>query len=198
MITKKGKICKRLFDICFSFFGILILLPIIFLIAISATISFRYNGFFWQKRIGQFGKPFLIFKIRTMYVQRKNSNYITVANDKRSNKFGHFLRKTKLDELPQLFNIFIGNMSFVGPRPDVEGYADKLEGENRIILEMKPGVTSPASIFFRNEEEILATKENPKEYNDSVIWPKKIEINREYVENWSMKNDLKCIFKTVF
>ncbi|WP_231372775.1 sugar transferase [Aureivirga sp. CE67] len=198
MISKKGKIYKRIFDLCFSFFGLIALSPLLFLLIFLASISFNSFGVFSQKRIGQFGNPFYIFKIKTMYPQKNNENFITVSNDKRSNAFGHFLRKYKLDELPQLINILIGNMSFVGPRPDVPGYADCLTDEDRIILEMKPGITSPASIYFRNEEEILATQKNPKKYNDEIIWPKKIILNREYVENWSMRKDFKCIFETLF
>ncbi len=122
---------------------------------------------------------------------------ITSSSDVRITKSGKFFRDTKIDELPQLFNVFIGDMSFVGPRPDVEGYADKLEGEDRIILSIRPGITGPASIKYKNEEEILSKQENQKEYNDTIIWPDKVKINREYIQNYSLKKDIEYIIKTV-
>ena len=124
--------------------------------------------------------------------------FITTSKDPRITKFGHFLRKTKLDELPQLWNVLIGQMSFVGPRPDVPGYADQLEGDDKIILSVKPGITGPASLAFKDEEELLAQKDNPKQYNDEVIWPQKVKINKDYIRNYSFKNDIKYIIETVF
>lgn len=144
-------------------------------------------GVFLQKRIGQFGKPFTIFKIKTMD-----------DGTKKASAFGIFLRKSKLDELPQLFNILIGQMSFVGPRPDIEGYYDNLQGEARKILELKPGLTSEASIKYANEEEILNQKENPLEYNDTIIFPDKVKMNLEYYYKQSFLVDLQIIVKTVF
>ena len=110
--------------------------------------------------------------------------------------FGKFLRKFSLDELPQLISIFKGDMSFVGPRPDVPGFADQLTGEDRIILTIKPGITGPASIYFKNEEELLQKQDNPESYNQNVIWPKKIEINKEYIYNYSLLRDIGYIIKT--
>ena len=128
----------------------------------------------------------------------QKGDVITVENDPRITNFGRFIRKFKLDELPQLINIVLGEMSFVGPRPDVEGYADKLTGEDRIILSVKPGITGPATLVFRNEESVLARQKDPIDYNNNVIWPEKIKINREYIENWTFKKDLLIIFKTIF
>jgi lipopolysaccharide/colanic/teichoic acid biosynthesis glycosyltransferase len=122
---------------------------------------------------------------------------ITSSNDVRITKSGKFFRDTKVDELPQLFNILMGDMSFVGPRPDVEGYADKLQGDDRIILSIKPGITGPASLKYKDEEDILSKKINPKEYNDRIIWPDKIKINKEYLKNWTLKKDIMYIIKTV-
>jgi len=122
---------------------------------------------------------------------------ITLSDDIRITKSGKFFRDTKIDELPQLWNVFIGYMSFVGPRPDVEGYADKLVGDDRIILSFRPGITGPATIKYKNEESILALQENPKYYNDYVIWPDKIKINKEYIKNYSLKKDIKYIVKTI-
>ena len=126
-----------------------------------------------------------------------NSN-VTTDRDPRITKIGRFFRKTKIDELPQLINVLKGDMSFVGPRPDVPGYADRLQGEDRIILSVKPGITGPATLKYKNEEEILAKVDNPEKYNDEVIWPDKVRINKEYIKNWSLKRDIIYILKTIF
>ncbi len=123
---------------------------------------------------------------------------VTAANDPRITNFGKFLRKTKLDELPQLFNVLKGDMSLVGPRPDVPGFADKLQGENRKILALKPGITGLATIAFKNEEELLAEQENPEQYNREIIWPEKVRLNKKYIEQYSFLLDLKILWKTVF
>ena len=127
-----------------------------------------------------------------------DKNTITSSNDHRIYPFGKFLRRYKLDELPQLWNVLIGDMSFVGPRPDVSGYADELSGEDRIVLSVRPGITGPASIYFKNEEELLAGIDDIKRYNDEVIWPRKVELNRQYIENYSFIKDIKYIFITIF
>lgn len=128
----------------------------------------------------------------------ENGNYITKLNDTRVTSFGRFLRKFKLDEIPQIFNVLFGMMSFVGPRPDVQGYADLLQGEDRIILSVKPGITGPATLKFKDEESLLEKQENPKQYNDEVIWKEKVEINKKYIENWTFIGDIKYILKTIF
>ncbi len=128
----------------------------------------------------------------------ENGNYITMKNDSRITSFGRFLRKFKLDEIPQIFNVLFGTMSFVGPRPDVKGYADLLQGKDRIILSVKPGITGPATLKFKEEESLLEKQENPKKYNDEVIWIEKIEINKKYIENWTFIGDVKYILKTIF
>jgi len=194
----KQKIIKRLFDIIFSVIGILLLGWMLILLLILATIDTKSFGLFFQNRIGFNGKEFYIFKIRTMKINHKISTTITTVNDVRLTALGKILRKYKLDELPQIINVLLGNMSFVGPRPDVKGFADSLVGENRIILTVKPGITGPASLYFRNEEELLANQENPCEYNRNIIWPKKIAINKEYVKNYTFKKDLQILYKTVF
>jgi lipopolysaccharide/colanic/teichoic acid biosynthesis glycosyltransferase len=132
-----------------------------------------------------------------MYIGSEHKGTITSAIDNRITPIGHFLRKFKLDELPQLWNVLIGKMSLVGPRPDVAGYADKLMGENRKILELKPGITGPASLYFRNEEEVLAQVDNLKQYNDTVIWPKKVELNLDYYYHWSFWKDIGYILRTI-
>ena len=146
----------------------------------------RSFGVFTQTRIGQNGKNFKIFKIKSM-----------LDGNKSISKWGIFLRKSKLDELPQLFNILFGNMSFVGPRPDVAGYYNSLQGEQRLILKLKPGLTSAASLKYFDEEFLLQQQENPKEYNDTVIFPDKVELNLHYYYNHTLGGDLKIIHKTL-
>jgi lipopolysaccharide/colanic/teichoic acid biosynthesis glycosyltransferase len=168
------------------------------LLLILTSIDTKSFGIISQSRIGLFGRPFKLFKFKTMIDSKQSDAYITSANDPRITKLGRFLRKTKLDELLQLWNVLKGEMSLVGPRPDVPGYADQLEGEDRIILSVRPGITGPASIAFKNEEELLAQQNDPKAYNDHVIWPKKVEINKAYILNYSLKKDLYFILKTLF
>jgi lipopolysaccharide/colanic/teichoic acid biosynthesis glycosyltransferase len=178
---------KRIFDILFSLFCLSVFSVVIFLFWIIASIDTKSNGLFIQERIGQFGKPFRIFKLKT----------IKDNDSKEISKVGNFLRKSKIDELPQLLNILIGQMSFVGPRPDIKGYYDKLEGDERKILELKPGLTSLASIKYANEEEELAKQENPLKYNDEIIFPDKVKMNLDYYYNRSFFVDLKIILKTI-
>ncbi len=189
---------KEIFDKLMAFVGLIVLSPAIIIIAVLIKIKMPDGPvFFKQKRVGKNGNLFTIFKFRTMSVNHSGSS-ISVAGEARITKLGAKLRKYKLDELPELWNVFIGTMSFVGPRPDVPGYADKLEGEDRKILELKPGITGPASLKYANEEEILAKVENPIEYNDTVIFPDKVKINLEYYKNHNLFIDIKYIFKTIF
>jgi lipopolysaccharide/colanic/teichoic acid biosynthesis glycosyltransferase len=194
-MSKKNKLIKRIFDFLLSLIGLLITWPIILIAWIIASIETKSNGFFLQKRVGENGKLFTIIKIKTMYPN--NGSSVTTANDSRITKSGKFFRKYKIDELPQLINVLKGDMSFVGPRPDVPGYADKLEGEDRIILSIKPGITGPATLKYKNEEEILARVNDPIKYNNEVIWPDKVKINKEYIKNWSLKKDIEYILKTI-
>ncbi len=192
-----GRVIKRVFDVVLSLIGICFTLPIMLMAFIVASIETKSFGLFIQKRVGKDAKLFNVFKIKTMRELKGVDTTITTSNDMRITKSGKFFRDTKIDELPQLFNVLFGSMSFVGPRPDVKGYADKLEGDDRIILSIAPGITGPASLKYKNEEEILAKQENPKEYNDKVIWIDKVKINRDYIENWSFKKDIEYIVKTV-
>lgn len=197
-LTNKQKYLKRLLDISLSFFGLILSFLFLVVLLILSSLDTKSFGILAQKRIGQYGKAFKLLKFKTMRDTSQPQNYITTINDPRITKFGRFLRKTKLDELPQLWNVFVGDMSFVGPRPDVPSYADELKGKDRIILEVKPGITGPASLIFKNEEELLAQKDKPKEYNDEVIWPEKVKINKSYIINYSLKNDIQIIIKTIF
>lgn len=177
--------------------GLAVLFLPLLVIAILIKIDSKGPAFFLQKRIGKNGKPFRICKFRTMYDQAEGDT-VTTANDPRVTRMGHWLRHSKVDCLTELVNVLIGQMSFVGPRPDVPGYADLLQGDDRRILQLRPGITGPASIKYRNEEELLAQQADPKTYNDTVIWPDKVKINLEYLENWSFFGDIKLIFKTIF
>jgi len=188
---------KRTFDIIMATIGIIVLWPLGLLIAIAIVLSSPGPALFLQKRIGQHGKTFNCIKFRTMYSGAFKSSSITAASDIRITPLGKYLRKFKLDELPQLLNVLTGKMSFVGPRPDVPGYADRLEGEDRKILLLRPGITGPASIYFRNEEVLLAEAQDPQAYNDKIIWPKKVLLNKEYLENWSFWKDIGFILITI-
>lgn len=188
---------KRVFDVVLSLFGLALTWWVIFIAWLVATFETKSNGLFVQKRVGKDGKLFNVYKIKTMKKVDGIDTTITSANDIRITKSGAFFRKTKIDELPQLFNVLFGTMSFVGPRPDVSGYADKLEGEDKIILSVRPGITGPASLKYKDEEEILSKQQNPKKYNDEVIWPDKVKINKHYIKNWSLKKDIEYILKTI-
>ena len=197
---KKSIIIKYLFDKVAAFLGIIILSPVMLIIFIIHKIVMPGGNFiFKQERVGQFGKIFNIYKIRTMKNNvEKNDNFVTTANDDRILPFGKWLRRTKLDEIVELVNVLKGDMSLVGPRPDVEGYADKLEGNDRKILELRPGITGPASLKYINEEEILAKADNPQQYNDEVIFPDKVKINLEYYDNRTFWGDVRIIINTIF
>lgn len=197
-MQKKGqKIVKWAFDRTMALFGLLAMSPVF--LAIFTTIKIAdpsQSAFFRQLRIGRHAKPFYILKFRTMK-KGAEGGFITVAGDVRLTHIGKFLKKYKLDELPQLWNVLKGEMSFVGPRPDVPGYADLLSGEDRKILELRPGITGPATLKYRNEMELLALQTDPLEYNDKVIWPDKININKIYADNYSFMGDLKIILQTL-
>lgn len=187
---------KRPFDLLLAAFGLVVFSPVFFFV--SFLVYFREGPpvFFLQERVGKDGRRFKLVKFRTMGLT-DDQNHITVTGDPRVNPTGAFLRKYKLDELPQLWNVLKGDMSFVGPRPDVPGYMDQLQGRARALLRLRPGITGPATLAFRNEEELLAKAENPKQYNDEVIFPKKVEMNLQYLEDACLVYDLKLIFRTV-
>lgn len=188
---------KSLFDRVASILGLIILFPV--LIVIGILIHIKMPGgpvIFRQKRIGQYGRIFTMYKFRSMTVIHSGSS-VSVKGESRITPLGAVLRKYKLDELPELWNVLIGDMSLVGPRPDVPGYADKLKGEDRRLLLLKPGITGPASLKYRNEEELLSKQDNPQKYNDDVLFPHKVRINIEYLNNWSFWNDIKIIVYTI-
>lgn len=180
-------IIKRGFDFVFSLIALVIFSPFILISWLILIFDTKSNGLFFQQRVGQFGKLFTIYKLKTMHHQTGNVS-----------KVGFFFRKFKLDELPQFLNVLKGEMSIVGPRPDIEGYYDKLEGESKKILKLKPGITSEASIKYYNEEELLEQQNNALEYNDTVIFPDKVKMNLDYYYNQNFILDIKIIIKTIF
>jgi lipopolysaccharide/colanic/teichoic acid biosynthesis glycosyltransferase len=196
--SKISIVFKRGFDIVLSLVGLICSSWLILICWLIASIDTRANGFFVQHRIGLNGGAFPLIKLRSMRKVDGMTSTVTAKNDKRITKFGAFLRSTKLDELPQLLNVFLGQMSFVGPRPDVEGWADQLSGDDAVILKMRPGITGPASLHFRNEEELLANAANAVDYNRDIIWPQKVEINRKYYYSQSFASDMLCLLKTIF
>jgi len=189
---------KRTFDLCSSFMGLIILFPLLIFISLAIKLGSSGPILFSQNRVGKDGRLFTLVKFRSMTVQQDSSSTSTARGDVRITKIGAFLRKYKLDELPELWNVLMGEMSLVGPRPDVPGYADSLKGKDRDMLKLRPGITGTASLKYANEEEILAAQEDPQKYNDEVIFPDKVKVNLEYYENQSLWLDIKIIFVTIF
>lgn len=189
---------KYIFDRLMSLIGLLVLWPVLLVVAV--LIKLKMPGgpvIFKQKRVGRNGKLFTMYKFRSMTVGHGGSS-VSVSGESRITPLGAKLRHYKLDELPELWNVLIGDMSFVGPRPDVPGYADQLKGKDREVLKLRPGITGPASLKYRDEEDLLATKEDPQRYNDEVIFPDKVRINLYYLHHYSFIKDIEMIFCTVF
>ena len=189
---------KRLFDFIASLIGLIFLSPLFLLISLLIKLSSKGPVLFRQKRVGKNGIIFTLIKFRSMAVVQENNSTVSVKGDIRITTFGKFIRRFKLDELPELWNVLVGEMSMVGPRPDVPGFADLLEGESRLILKLRPGITGPASLKYANEEEILAEVDSPEEYNKNVIFPDKVRINLDYYHRQNIWLDLKIIFATIF
>lgn len=190
-------IAKYLFDRIMAFVGLVVLSPILFVVWILIRIKMPDGpAVFTQKRVGKGGRLFTMYKFRSMSAHHSGST-VSVAGESRITPLGAKLRRYKLDELPELWNVLIGDMSFVGPRPDVPGYADKLEGDDRRVLQLRPGITGPASLKYRDEEVLLAAQANPQEFNDKVIYPDKVRINLYYLDHYSFVADIKMIIATV-
>lgn len=188
---------KFLFDRVVAFVGLLFLWPVLIVVAVLIRVKMPGGPvIFKQQRVGRNGKLFTMYKFRSMTVSHSGSS-VSVAGESRITPLGAKLRKYKLDELPELWNVLIGDMSFVGPRPDVPGYADQLKGDDRRVLMLRPGITGPASMKYRNEEEILASVSDPVKYNDEVIFPDKVRINLYYLDHQSFWMDIKLIICTV-
>ena len=177
--------------------GLLFLWPVLLVVAILIRIKMPGGPvIFKQKRVGRNGKLFTMYKFRSMTVGHGGSS-VSVAGESRITPLGAKLRKYKLDELPELWNVLIGDMSLVGPRPDVPGYADQLQGDDRDVLKLRPGITGPASLKYRDEEELLAKQSDPQKYNDEVIFPDKVRLNLYYLHHYSFPKDIQMIFATV-
>lgn len=188
---------KNIFDRTMAFIGLLFLWPV--LLVVAFLIKLKMPGgpvIFTQKRVGRNGKLFTMYKFRSMTVSHNGSS-VSVAGESRITPLGAKLRRFKLDELPELWNVLRGDMSFVGPRPDVPGYADQLSGPDREVLKLRPGITGPASLKYRDEEELLARQDNPQQYNDEVIFPDKVRLNLFYLHHYSFWRDIQMIFCTV-
>jgi lipopolysaccharide/colanic/teichoic acid biosynthesis glycosyltransferase len=193
------RVLKRIFDFIASFLGIVILSPLFFIVSILILITSRGGVFFVQERVGKNGKTFKILKFRSMVTDaEKKGMQITTDQDNRITKIGKLIRKTKIDELPQLFNVLAGNMSFVGPRPEVPKYVELYTEEQRKVLSVKPGITDLASIEFRNENDMLKEQEDPEKKYIEEIMPAKLELNLVYIEKKSFFYDIKLIFKTLW
>lgn len=188
---------KRIFDIVVAAFALAVLSPAMLLVMLAIRVSSKGPLFFTQSRVGRNSRPFSVVKFRTMIVGGAQNGSITIASDERITPIGRWLRRFKLDEYPQLWNVFVGNMSLVGPRPDVPGYADRLRGRARAILSLRPGITGLATLYFRHEEELLDRKDDPKSYNDQVIYPAKVALNLTYLEQWSFFRDIVYILITL-
>jgi len=197
VLTKRERFNKRGFDIIFSFAGLVLTFPLISVSFLAIVISSRTSGIYAPYRIGRHGLPFRIYKLKTMREVNGPINSVTTKDDPRITSVGKWLRKFKIDELPQLWNVLKGEMSLVGPRPDVAGFADQLQGQDREILSLLPGITGLATLKFKQEEELLAQQKNPIAYNREVIWPEKIKLNREYIKNYSFGLDIQILWKTI-
>ena len=189
---------KRLFDFAAALAGLVVLSPLMLVLAVLVRATSPGPALFIQERVGRHGRVFRCAKFRTMGTGAQAQGTVTTAADARVTPLGRWLRRWKLDELPQLGNVLAGRMSFVGPRPDVPGYADRLRGDDRRILELRPGITGLATLLFRDEERLLALAKNPQAFNDAVVYPEKVRLNREYLETGRFWRDLGYVFATVW
>ena len=189
---------KRIFDIFFSFLGLLLLSPLFIILAVWISLDSRGGVFYRQLRVGRGNRDFRLIKFRSMRTDADKAGLITVGgHDPRITRSGYFIRKYKLDELPQLINVLKGDMSFVGPRPEVRKYVDMYTPEQLHVLDVRPGITDEASIRYRNENELLATADDPERFYIETVMPDKLRINLEYVQNHSLWGDIKLIFRTL-
>lgn len=196
-LTLRQAMVKRTFDIVIATSGLVVLSGLIAIAFVAASIDTRAPGFFRQERVGRHGRRFELIKIRSMRIDPSIATSVTTINDPRITRLGKFWRRSKLDELPQLWNVVRGDMSLVGPRPEVPGFADKLTGTDALILTVRPGITGPATIHFRDEERLLAATNDPEAYNRDVLFPTKVRMNLEYVQHYSFRRDIACLVRTL-
>lgn len=191
------RVAKRALDLAVAGVGALITSPLMVGGVVVATIDTKEWGIFTQVRIGRHGRPIRVHKLRTMRTSTTHTTTVTTLDDPRITPIGRQLRRFKVDELPQLIDVLVGSMSLVGPRPDVTGWADRLQGPDRIILSVRPGITGPGTLAYRHEEQLLARVSDPDQHNRDVIWPSKVRLNRAYVEAWSLRKDISLLLATV-
>lgn len=199
-LDRRQRALKRALDVVVALSGLVLTGWLILLAWIAASVDTRAGGFFRQERIGRGGRPFRVVKLRTMRVPAAGDGpgtTVTTARDPRITRLGRLLRRSKLDELPQLWNVLVGDMSLVGPRPDVPGFMDALEGDDRILLTLRPGITGPATVKYADEETLLASVEDPERYNREVVFPDKVRLNRAYLAHWSLAEDLRLLWRTL-
>lgn len=190
---------KRLFDIVCSFFGLLVLSPLFIFLSLWVGFGSKGGVFYKQKRVGRFNKDFTLYKFRSMRVGADKKGLLTIGGkDSRVTKAGFFIRKYKLDELPQLLNVLKGDMSFVGPRPEVRKYVDMYTERQLKVLDVRPGITDLASIKYRNENDLLAAADNPEQYYIDFVMQDKLALNLQYIETRTFLGDIKLIFRTIF
>lgn len=190
---------KRLFDVVCSFFGLLVLSPLFVFLSLWVGLGSKGGVFYKQKRVGRFNKDFTLYKFRSMRIGADKKGLLTIGGkDSRVTKAGFFIRKYKLDELPQLLNVLKGDMSFVGPRPEVRKYVDMYTERQLKVLDVRPGITDLASIKYRNENDLLATADNPEQYYIDVVMQDKLALNLQYIETRTFLGDIKLIFRTIF
>lgn len=196
-MNPKDLYVKRLFDLLVALIALTVLWPVIGIGYLLAAASSGGSGIFSQTRVGRGGKCFTLYKLRTMH-GAETEPFVTIQGDARITPLGRYLRRFKIDELPQLWNVLKGDMSIVGPRPDMPGYIDQLDGADRMLLLLRPGITGPATLKYRNEEKLLAEVEDPQNFNDRVIWPDKVRLNLEYMRDYSLANDLRYVLATIY
>jgi lipopolysaccharide/colanic/teichoic acid biosynthesis glycosyltransferase len=195
-LSRRQHATKRALDVGGALLCLALLWPFLLVGWVAARVSTRDSGIFRQERVGRFGEPFDVMKLRTMRAVPGVDTTVTSATDVRITRTGAWLRRLKIDELPQLVNVLRGEMSLVGPRPDVAGFADALIGDDRVVLAVRPGITGPAALAFRHEEELLAAAADPEAYNREVIWSEKVRINKDYVRTWSLLGDVRYLLAT--
>lgn len=196
-LTGRERAVKRSLDLLVAAVGLALTWWLIMVCVLVATMETRALGLFVQQRVGRGGRLFPLMKVRTMRPGSDALGSWTVAGDRRITRSGALMRRFKVDELPQLLNVLTGQMSLVGPRPDVPGLADELTGEDRVILTVRPGITGPATLAYRNEEYFLGCQRDPERYNREVLFPAKVAMTREYLENYSVLTDLRLLLATV-
>lgn len=196
-LTRRQEATKRLVDVLVAGTALVVTSPLLLTGWVAAALETRRSGVFRQVRVGRDGARFEVLKLRTMRPVPGVDTTVTTRDDQRITRSGAWLRRLKIDELPQLVNVLRGEMSLVGPRPDVPGFADRLEGADRILLSVRPGITGPAAVAYRHEEEILAAVADPERHNREVIWPDKVRLNREYLEHYRLRDDLVWLVRTL-